>query len=100
MLLGALGVQLEQAREDLVADIVGPTVAPVLLLAALARGLAIVLLFLVVEKKLASRLDVSPGVGIKDGAIHSSVEIPKRDDVRIGFLGVMEPRVDRRRSDT
>ena len=56
LLLGALAVQFEEAGEDLVAEVVGPAVAPGLLAAAAAAGFLVVLVLLVVEQELAGRL--------------------------------------------
>ena len=51
-LLGAVAVELEEAGEDLVADVVGPAVTPRFLAAATAPAAR---LLLVVEEELAAR---------------------------------------------
>lgn len=84
-LAGALPVELQEAGEDFVANLVGPTVAP--WLAAAARG---VFLLLVVQEEFAGGLNVGPAVGVEDCAVHRSVEFPETHYARLEFVPVMK----------
>ena len=68
LLRDPLGVQLQQPREHLVADGVGPAVAVGLLLAAPR-----LLVDRVVEQEVAVGRDVAPAVGVEDGAVQGGV---------------------------
>ena len=82
LLRRALRVELQEPREHLVAHLVGPAVAPGLLLAA-----RLFFVDLVVEEELAVRGDVGPAVGVENGSIHRLVQPPRpRLHIRAGVV--------------
>src|SRR5262249_1956466 len=83
---GALGVQLEQAGQDLGLDLIRPAVAPRLLLVA-----PLLLVDLVVEEKLAVSVDVRPTVSRKDSVVYGGVQVAQLQNVGSTLFGVMEP---------
>src|SRR6266478_1284549 len=85
LLSRALRVELQEARQHLVADFVGPPVAPGLLPVA-----PLLLVDLVVEEELAVGRDVAPAVGVENGAVHGGVQITELRDLRIGLVGVVK----------
>ena len=85
LFLRALGVELEQPRQHLVADLVGPAVAVGLLLVA-----PLLLVDLVVEEELAVGRDVAPAVGVEDGAVHGGVQLAELHDLRVALVGIVE----------
>jgi hypothetical protein len=76
---GALLVEVEEAGEDLVVEVLRPAVAPGLLLGAGAGGVVVggLVVVLVVEAELAGGAlgEVGPAVGRQDGAVHLGVEL-------------------------
>ena len=85
LLRRALGVEFEEARQHLVADLVRPAVTPRLLLVA-----PLLLVDLVVEEELAVRRDVAPAVGVEHRAVHGGVQLAELHDVRVALVGIME----------
>ena len=67
--LRSLSVQFQETGKNLVTDVVGPSVAPRLLLSALAI-IGVLLVVLIVEEELTFWLDVRPAVGVEDGSVH------------------------------
>src|SRR5581483_9578302 len=84
-LLPAPGVEFEEAREGLGLDLVGPAVAPGLLLVA-----PLLLVHLVVKEEVAVGRDVGPAVGFEDGPIHGRVQLAEPEDVGVGLVRVVE----------
>jgi len=66
---GALGVELQQPREDFVANVVRPAAA-----VGFLPGAPVLLVDLVVEHELAVGLDVAPAVGVEDGVVHRGMQ--------------------------
>ena len=85
LFLRALGVELEEPRQHLVADLVGPAVAVRLLLVA-----PLLLVDLVVEEELAVGRDVAPAVGVEHGAVHGGVQLAELHDLRVALVGIVE----------
>src|SRR5262249_26626366 len=81
LLLGAAAVEVEEAGEDLVADVVGPAVAPRLLAAATAPGPVLRVLLLVGEEEGTGRPDVGPAVSVEDRPVHRGMKLAEPEDV-------------------
>jgi hypothetical protein len=85
-------VQLKQASQDVVTDLIGPAVA-----VFLPAGTAILVFVLLVFKlgdEFAAWLDVGPAIGIENGAVHGIVHFAEARDVCTLATGVVEPVID------
>ena len=85
-LLGrALGIQGQQACEHLVADFIGPAVAPGFILPA--PGFFV---DLVIQQELAIGRDVSPAIGIQNDAVHCGVKLAEPRDPGIAIVRIVK----------